>query len=88
MRSKEDIYTSVDKTTPLSTRGRDDNFRMEINQIPHSGPKLAIEGRDVKLILTAEQARNLALLIIDFLPLPEAEKCKEKLETIVRILNS
>lgn len=88
MRSKEDIHTSVDKTVPLTTRGRDENFRMHVHQVPHSGPKLAIEGRDVLLILTAEEAASLAMTILGFLPLPEVAKLKDKLARIVRILES
>lgn len=71
-REKEDIYTSL-PTIAVSSRGYSTQEpRIVVRQEIHAGPK-STDGRDVRLILTPEEAARLASELMGMVPLSALE---------------
>lgn len=83
------IHTSIfgqGTVARVTTNGSGDLFRMTVQQHVHSGPKPTM-GRDVDLILTAQESMELALDIIGSVPISELENCPKTTAALARLLN-
>ena len=66
MRSKEDLYVSLDDSRFIHSKGSGELFRGSVPLFVHAGPK-STEGREVNLILTSEECVTLASKLIGLL---------------------
>jgi hypothetical protein len=64
---KPNVWTSYDPGPSIARHGSGETFRMGISMTTHAGP-VNVKGKASQLVLTAEDAKLLAMQIIGNLP--------------------
>lgn len=76
-REKQDIWTSLPGIFASTQGASTDQPRIIVRQEVHNGPK-SVEDRDVRLVLTPEEAIRLAASILGLIPLSAVNDASER----------